>query len=162
MVAGLVVLKASWLPIQLVSASCTGSCRYLQSRALSCSCNSGNRKFLRRCSHQCSSLSVELSGLQRAPCSAVSSRKSLGGEVVVLPRAKNILVARVEAITAVLVAIIVIIPGRKAVLWIIPSDVVVARDFVVTCVIPASADCSPVRLLPTQLGRVGHHFAIKI
>merc|ERR1712105_5296 len=105
---------------------------------------------------------VELSGLQRAPCSSVSSRKSLGGDVVVLPCAKNILVARVEAITAVLVAIIVIIPGRKAVLWIIPSDVVVARDFVVTCVIPASADCSPVRLLPTQLGRVGHHFAIKI
>ena len=97
----------------------------------------------------------------------------------------------------------------KPVLWIIPSDVVVARDFVVTCVIPgkyfssflqnfsvkktaffktflqkkpcflqkisakktcflqnfsakkpASADCSPVRLLPTQLGRVGHHLCV--
>merc|ERR1712243_154166 len=29
------VLKASWLPIQLVSASYTGSCHYLQSSALS-------------------------------------------------------------------------------------------------------------------------------
>jgi len=114
--------------------------------------------------HSLSSLKipVELSGLQRASCSAVSSSKGLGRKVVVLPCAENILAARVEAITAMLVAIIVIIPGRKAVLWIIPSDVVVARDFVVTCVIPASADCSSVRLLPAQLGRVGHHFAIKI
>merc|ERR1711934_350702 len=164
----LVLLKASWPPILLVSASCTGSCRYHQSRALSCSCSSGNQKFLRHCSHQCSSLSFEsqntceLPGLERAPCSSVSSGQSLGGEVVVLPRAKHILAARVEAITAVLVAIIIIVPRGEAVLWIIPASVVLARHFVVACVIPAPADGSSVCLLPAQLRRVGHHLMYRL
>merc|ERR1712192_173971 len=55
----LVFLKASCHPIQTASASYTGSCHYHQSRALSCSCNSGNPKFLLGCSRQCSSLSFE-------------------------------------------------------------------------------------------------------
>merc|ERR1719317_212614 len=59
MVMVLVFLKASCHPIQTASASYTGSCHYHQSRALSCSCNSGNPKFLLGCSRQCSSLSFE-------------------------------------------------------------------------------------------------------
>jgi len=69
----LVLLKASWPPILLVSASCTGSCRYHQSRALSCSCNSGNQKFLQRCSRQCSSLSFESQNTCQALLTAVDS-----------------------------------------------------------------------------------------
>merc|ERR1719356_1165749 len=93
--------------------------------------------------HPLSSLKipVQLSGLERTPRSSV---------------------ARVEAISAVLVTIIVIVPGGETVLWIIPADVVVACNFVVSCVIPASADCSSCCLLPAQLRCIGDHLAIKI
>lgn len=103
---------------------------------------------------------VKLSRLQRAPGASVPSVQSLCGDVEVLPGAEHVLAARVEAIRAMLVAIVVIVPGGETVLRIIP--VVVSSNFIVARVIPASTDCPPVGLLPTQLSRIGNHLAIKI
>merc|ERR1712083_592417 len=60
---------------------------------------------------------VKLSRLQRTPGASV---QSLCGDVEVLPGAEHALAARIEAIRAMLVAIIVIVPGGETVLRIIP------------------------------------------
>merc|ERR1712149_114521 len=165
----LVMLKASWPPppswlllhvLVVVAATKVGHSPVVVIAEIRSSSGAAVSDIV----HPLSSLKipVQLSGLERTPRSSVSSVQSLGGDVVVLPCAKNILVARVEAISAVLVTIIVIVPGGETVLWIIPADVVVACNFVVSCVIPASADCSSCCLLPAQLRCIGDHLAVKI
>jgi len=83
---------------------------------------------------------VKLPGLQGASSSCVASGQGARGEVVVLPGAQHVPVARIQPITAMLVSGVVIVASRKAVFWIIPLEVVMASYFVVTCVIPAPAD----------------------
>ena len=56
---------------------------------------------------------VELPGLERAPCSSVSSGQSLGGEVVVLPRAKHIPDHSVIMIMIIRIKIVMIVTMIK-------------------------------------------------